>query len=202
MRPPLFAFLYGLDVLKSSTMDSSTASVSGGEETGDVAVIQTHILRLWEVHLDVHGQAIDKLRIAKGSISWDDVKKDLDGIITILSPQGVLNASEYFQITTKALASLTQVQKMWPSDELNEARQLIRDLMTVWCQMNILPVGDKEKFIRAICPWIDITDEDEYSRILQSYRKIIGEKFAEATPCEKRKRPRKDRAGRCPTLRL
>ena len=65
--------------------------------------------------------------------------------------------------------------------ELDAASKKIRDSLSVRAQLDSLPMGDKKKYQSVLeAAYGGRIDDEENSRLMQSYRKTIWEKFDEA----------------------
>ena len=89
--------------------------------------------------------------------------------------------------------------------ELDAAVKKIRDSLSVRTQLEAMPMGDKKKYQSVlVAAYGGRIDDEENSRLMQSYRKTIWEKFEEAFPSNNKAaniqrggpRPRRERAGR------
>ena len=83
----------------------------------------------------------------------------------------------------------------------------LRDTLSVRTQLASLPMGDKKKYQSVLeHAYGGRIDDEENSRLMQSYRKTIWEQFEEAFPSNNKKenlqrggpRPRRERNGRNP----
>ena len=63
--------------------------------------------------------------------------------------------------------------------ELDAATKKVRDALSVRTQLDSMPMGDKTVLEAAYGGRID---DEENSRLMQSYRKTIWEKFEDAFP--------------------
>ena len=107
--------------------------------------------------------------------------------------------------TTQALEMCGQGESLYT--ELDAAAKKVRDTLSVRTQLASLPMGDKKKYQSVLeHAYGGRIDDEENSRLMQSYRKTIWEQFEEAFPSNNKKenlqrggpRPRRDRAGRNP----
>ena len=109
-----------------------------------------------------------------------------------------------------ALRQITQAREMCGQGgslytELDAAAKKVRDSLIVRTQLDALPMGDKKLYQSVLeAAYGGRIDDEENSRLMQSYRKTIWEKFEEAFPSNNKKeniqrggpRPRRERNGR------
>ena len=102
----------------------------------------------------------------------------LDYLGTDSSPRGALDA---LKRTTEALDMCKRGGALWI--ELDKAKRKLYDSLTLRTQLNALPIGDKKKYQAVLQKTYGrrINDE-ENSRLMQSYRKVIWPEFEDAFP--------------------
>ena len=93
--------------------------------------------------------------------------------------------------------------------ELDAAVKKVRDSLSVRAALAALPMGDKKKYESVLeAAHGGRIDDEEKSRLMQSYRKIVWEQFEEAFPSNNKleniqrgePRPRRERGGRPATI--
>ena len=118
------------------------------------------------------------------------------------TPRGAVDA---LRQTTQALEMCGQGGALYT--ELDAAAKKVRDTLSVRTQLAALPMGDKKRYQSVLeHAYGGRIDDEENSRLMQSYRKTIWEQFEEAFPSNNKKeniqrggpRARRERVGRPP----
>ena len=114
------------------------------------------------------------------------------------SPRGAVDA---LRQTTQALDMCGGKQPLF--GELDQAAKKVRDTLSARTQL-MVPMGDKKKYQSVLeAAYGGRIDDEENSRLMQSYRKTIWEQFEDAFPSNNKQenlkrggpRPRRERAG-------
>ena len=121
------------------------------------------------------------------------------------TPRGAVDALRH---TTQAMEMVGGGGPLYT--ELDAAVKKVRDSLSVRAALAALPMGDKKKYESVLeAAHGGRIDDEEKSRLMQSYRKIVWEQFEEAFPSNNKlenmqrgePRPRRERGGRPATIR-
>ena len=152
--------------------------------------------RLLKMKEDLESVALDKLQnalnIAKENEIETEITTCIERAILFLdyegndsTPRGALDA---LRQTTQALDMCGHTTHSEPLyTELDAAAKKVRDSLSVRTQL-IAPMGDKEQYQSVLeAAYGGRIDDEENSRLMQSYRKTIWEQFPNAFPSNNKK---------------
>ena len=208
-RPPL-----GLEVVDYHGSQAPEPRNSRFQETRRLQETEEEIIsRLQEIREDLEGAASNKLNSAleMSSELASELSTCIERAIFFFdyrgpdsSPRGAVDALWH---TTSAMRMISGGDLY---KELDAAVKKVRDSLSVRTQLAALPMGDKKKYESVLkAAYGGRIDDEENSRLMQSYRKIVWEKFEEAFPSNNKReniqrgwpRPRRERGGRPATIR-
>ena len=174
---------------------------------------QDTIARLEKIKADLELAAWTKLQNALNIAMQNELATELSTCIeraifffdyegSDSTPRGAVDA---LRQTTQALEMCGRGGALYT--ELDAAAKKIRDTLSVRTQLASLPMGDKKRYQSVLeHAYGGRIEDEENSRLMQSYRKTIWEQFEDAFPSNNKKenlqrggpRPRRERAGRPP----
>lgn len=178
---------------------------------------------LWKIKQELEHVSWNKLEEAQKIASANEVHPDLETLIERAmfflgngnSDSSPIVAVDALRETTTALMFCKRTTRSQPLfTELDGAAKKVRDTLTVRAQLKALPIGDKKKYQsvlkEAYAAVGFVINDEENSRLMQSYRKVIWEQFADAFPSNNRTenlqrngpRPRRERPNTRNTFNL